>query len=291
VSAGATIAGSLFVKQGNTTWLRIIVADTGPGYTNGVNVFVNVATGALSTVSVRGTATAVSASIQAIGNGWYRVVGMATLPGGSVTAAVAITTAVADNNNTRVNNGTYYAWGGQTEVGAYGSSYMPTGAVSATRPTESANISNINTAPWFNPNAGTLMFEWDTVRSSVAAGVPGGFSAGSFANTLYWQSAGWNILLASTGGTATSSAVAGNGVINKQIGNYGASLGVQGVNNGFPPNTNNVYNVANAPFPWTNLCFGSSPWSIPSGQESGHIRRGRYWKSALTLMQMQAISR
>ena len=125
VAAGATVTGSVFVKRGNTDWFKLIVADT-TGAANGLNVYVNIATGTIGTVSARGTATGVSGSVQSIGNGWYRVVGTCTLPGGSTTAGVLCASATGDNNATRVNNAQYYLWGGQVEVGTNASTYIPT---------------------------------------------------------------------------------------------------------------------------------------------------------------------
>jgi hypothetical protein len=193
--------------------------------------------------------------------------------------------ATTDSGAVRVNGATYYVWGVDAQVGSFLTSYIPTTAVAATRPTESANITPLGS--WYNANAGTLKIEWDTFKPSTATGVSGGFSAGAFANTAYLSNATWNFIIATVAGNAIGSGLNQNNTTNKQVASYGAVAGVQVTNNGGAVATNATYTNANAPYPWTNLTFGSSPWSPVSNQINGHIRRGTYWNSALPALQMQ----
>ena len=290
VSAGATVSYSVFIKRGNTDWVRVVFADVSPAMTNGLTAWVNTATGVLGTVSVRGTATAFTAAIQTISNGWYRVTGTLTLPGGSTSAVIGAVSASANGGSTRVNNATYYLYGGDAQVGAFPTSYIPTTGVAATRAVESANIASLGA--WFNVNVGTLKIEWDTTRTVASAGVPGGVSAGAFANTAYFANGSqFSVILATVGNSATSSPALPSNAINKSVGSYGAPAGIQCCINGGVVGTNTAYNNTNAPYPWTNMCFGSAPWSVAGNTICGHIRRGTYWPRVLSDSQLVAATR
>lgn len=132
VSASAAVAGTLFVKaSASITWLRILFRDA--TYSHGVNVWVNLSTGALGTVQAHGSATGASANIKAAANGFYRVAFAVTMPGGVSDIGMRICSASADASNTRVNNAAYYLWQAQAELGAFASSPVVTTSAAVTR--------------------------------------------------------------------------------------------------------------------------------------------------------------
>jgi hypothetical protein len=154
ISAGATVTASVFVKRGNTDWLRIQAGSASP-VVNGANTWINTATGALGTTAAVGTGSGVSATVQALPNGWYRVTLTYTVTV-VVASLMVVNSANADNSTTRVNNATYYAWGGQIEEASFASSYIPTTTAAATRASDLVIGSNL-AALGFNASEGTFV--------------------------------------------------------------------------------------------------------------------------------------
>ena len=113
-TAGSTTSTLLFyAKRGSTDWLRIQFAQS----TNRVNLWVNLATGALGTQNTGGTApTGISVASQNAGNGWYRIAITATFA--STALRCVFNTASADASNTRVSGASYSVWGVQCVNGS-----------------------------------------------------------------------------------------------------------------------------------------------------------------------------
>jgi len=165
ISSGATFTDSVFLKRGNNDWMRI-EADDAVG--NGARTYVNLATGVLGTTSNVGTGTGATATIQDVGNGWYRI-SLTTTVAASIIGKIRIISA-ASNGGSRVNNATYYAWGGQIEQLTFATSYIPTSGAAATRATDVATISDLTTIG-FNQTEGTLFVEAECGGSSSTGNV------------------------------------------------------------------------------------------------------------------------
>lgn len=126
--ASGTYTTSVYVKANTRNWVYLTtydgIADRG--------AFFNVSTGVVGNVDA-----GVTASIQSVGNGWYRCI-ITTTPLALFNASVQLATA----NGTRVylGNGTsgLFIWGFQVEVGAYPTTYIPTTSTTATRIADSA---------------------------------------------------------------------------------------------------------------------------------------------------------
>lgn len=116
-TGGVTYAASIFVKRGNTDWLRLVSSDG----TNGYNLWINTATGALGGNSTTGSGVYVSSTITDAGNGWYRV----TLTGSNplTTNGIRVNSATANLSSTRVSGATYALWGAQLETGSTATTY------------------------------------------------------------------------------------------------------------------------------------------------------------------------
>ena len=143
IVAGTTYTASVFLKRGNTDWVRFIAgADTTT--TNRANIWVNLATGALGTQNNNGTGvTGTTTTITAIGAGWYRV-SLTFSTSSATTAYLYLNTASGDNTGTRADvgggagvGGTLIAWQAQLEAGAFPSTPIVTTSASVTRNTES----------------------------------------------------------------------------------------------------------------------------------------------------------
>lgn len=122
-TADAVYSVSRRFKRGNHDFVRFVVV-------NGANQFgkyINLATGALGTTIVGGTGALTSSDIEHLGDGWYEVRLVGTVGSAATAISVLSASALADNNATRVNNGTRHEWGGQFENnGTAVTSFIPT---------------------------------------------------------------------------------------------------------------------------------------------------------------------
>jgi hypothetical protein len=125
------------MKRSNIDWVRLTFLNGA----NEVQAWFNLSTGTIGTVNATGTATSASASIQNIGNGWYRCVLVGAIPG-QTSYTFFNTTAAADASFTRVTGGERYLWGAQLEQSTTVGEYVPT-------------TSTINSAPRFDHNPTT----------------------------------------------------------------------------------------------------------------------------------------
>jgi hypothetical protein len=120
---------------------------------------------------VAGTVASTSAgtaSITAVGNGWYRcvVIGTATTTGtNTLFFQLSNTSASADVSYTGDGTSGIFIWGAQLEAGAFATSYIPTVASTVTR---SADVATINTlSPFFNATEGTMFAQFDSAASGT----------------------------------------------------------------------------------------------------------------------------
>jgi hypothetical protein len=114
--------------------------------------------------------TNLSASIQSVGGGWYRISITTTL---AVTLLAAflflIDTATAGRAGTFTGNGSsgVYLWGAQAELGSFPTSYIPTTTATVTRAADVASITGSNFSSFYNQTDGTLFAEYRTPASDT----------------------------------------------------------------------------------------------------------------------------
>jgi hypothetical protein len=152
VAGGASVAVSIYAKVAGRNFLAFVTADSASTFRTS---YFNLANGTLGTIAAGHTA-----SIQALGNGWYRCVIITTqgVSTGGFTFYPGI--ANSDGSPSYLGDGTsgIYIYGSQLEAGAFATSYIPTTASQVTR---AADVASVNTlSPWYNSVAGTLYAEF-----------------------------------------------------------------------------------------------------------------------------------
>ena len=108
---------SVYAKKANRDWLYLNLYNG----TTSLFAWFNLNTGAVGTVQ-----SGLTAAIQDVGNGWYRLSVTRTLPS-TVNCFIQYGAATADNTTTFVGNGLVaaYLWGAQLELGSTASAYQP----------------------------------------------------------------------------------------------------------------------------------------------------------------------
>ena len=119
----------------------------------------NIGTGAV--IETNGTA-----SIQNVGNGWYRctltytgaavsqIMGLYVLPAAYVSGPPHLYLWAGDGTSG------LYMWGVQDELGAFATSYIPTVAASVTRSADVATMTGTNFSSWYNATQGTFVAQF-----------------------------------------------------------------------------------------------------------------------------------
>jgi hypothetical protein len=131
---GTTSTISIYAKDAGLSRIQILNNAGGSGVAN-----YNLSAGTATLLS------GVSASIESVGNGWFRCI-MTYTPTTTGTYNIQIRLADNSGNTTFLGNGTdgVSLWGFQVEAGAYPTSYIPTTTASATRVADSASKTGIS---------------------------------------------------------------------------------------------------------------------------------------------------
>ena len=167
---------SVYFKASQRTYSWLQISD---GSGNGAIVYYNLSTGAISTaVAGIGTAfTSLSATINPVGNNWYRC----TITGTSNTAtslAVQFGSSLDGSTNSFTGNGYsgLYVWGAQLEALAFSTSYIPTTTAAVTRTADNASMTGTNFSSWFNASQGTYYVEFNALQITQSISILGNSS-------------------------------------------------------------------------------------------------------------------
>jgi len=285
-AVNTTYTLSVFAKAAGLNFFWIRLDNTG---FSGVEQWAsfNLSTGVIDSQS--GT----SARIQSVGNGWYRCAVTAT---SNATAGATYIAELAPmpvggfiTSNTGNNVSGTWVWGGQIEVGAFASSYIPTTSAAVAR---AAEFMSMPASGWYNPTAGSLAVEV----------IYGGTNGGAFP-----------VLASLDDGTANNAAI----IINKATGFTHAEGTAGGVNQwgiagptgstpygtvkkaGLSMALNNISYCINgalatvdlaATLPAvTTLHLGCNATGA-TGAHSVAFRRVSYWSRALSAAELQTVT-
>jgi hypothetical protein len=142
---------SVYAKQNSLRYLYLSVTNTADIHC--YSAIFDLQSGTVSATKTNGDAT-LSASIQSVGNGWYRCIMSGTMTTGTAnyfpligTSDRAGFTGSLTNNNAPEYIGSgqsLYVWGAQLEASSYVTSYIPTTSASATRVADACSKTGIS---------------------------------------------------------------------------------------------------------------------------------------------------
>jgi hypothetical protein len=286
VSANTTHTTSVYLKRSNNDFYRLYWGDA--SFTNGIRAWVNLSTGALGTVSASGSSSNASATITAVGNGWYRCTLTGIIDNSTTAGRIQINSASADGSATRVTGAKVFIWGAQLEAGAFPTSYIPTVVSTVTRNSDVASMTGTNFSSWYNASEGTL-YAQAMVSQLGQSGRQITFDDGSTNNQI-------DLTFTGTNSSVIESVVAGV---------YGGNVGTGTVTANTPHKIAATYSIsANETLSFNGGAVASGNITFPSaslsrmyiGRQSnaavlnGTIKKIAYYPSRLADAQLQALT-
>lgn len=156
ITAGTTITSSVFIKFDSLTrnfLIQLTDAPSGGSNYSTVRLYPN---GSYDISD--STFSNTSAKVIPYPNGWYRLyITITTSTITTITNRLVLECSSPKSTNYPGDGSSgVYIWGAQLETGAFPTSYIPTGASTASRSTDIASITGTNFSSWYNSNEGSL---------------------------------------------------------------------------------------------------------------------------------------
>jgi hypothetical protein len=182
-ASSITYTSSVYVKASSNLFLHFYVDASSTS--NYGRVIVDTSTWTVLSSTNFGTFTSTSGTVNAVGNGWYRIT-CTTTSGTETNIRFKLNWSTLNNTITFTPVGTenVYIWGAQLEEGAFATSYIQTVASQVTRAADAASMTGTNFSSWYNQAEGTVYVEAASSNTSVLSVVVA-FSDGTASNR--WQ--------------------------------------------------------------------------------------------------------
>jgi hypothetical protein len=280
-AGNTTYTVSIYAKADTRTQLAVAFGTSSNWVNSSRTATFNLANGTISSQSI----APLTASIQALSNGWYRCVVSAT----TAASPVASTLVLQLNNGVSASytgDGTsgLFLWGAQLEAGAFPTSYIPTTTATATRSADVASITGANFSSWYRQDEGSFFCSTFAPKGTVVYG-----TGDTFDNTQYINvGSSSNVSIRSGGAiTAALTAPVSTTALTNIAHGYVAD-NFAAVSNGGAISTDMSGAV---PLTQVRLTLGSSAWNTTgSNSLNGIIRRLTYWPSRLPNTTLQEIT-
>jgi len=268
-----------------------------PDFANRCMCTFDLTTGVAATPYAPGgsTATAMSASMASVGNGWYRIAFTATLSAASGYRVYFGPTAVPTSGDSWVNASATlsdcFIWGAQLEAGAFPTSYIATTSAQVTRSADAASMTGTNFSSWYNQGEGAVYVE--QFYNSL-------LPAASFTNILSISDNSTNnrLILYSSNATQVDAVVQTNGSTQAQFykpnvlsaGNsVKLALSYEANNFAFTANGAAVDTDNSGVVPSVDRVFFEAG-AIGTAQGNRYLRKVSYYPQALTAANLQALT-
>jgi hypothetical protein len=283
---------SFFAKANTRTRIYVGIAES-PTFSRQGNAIFDLSAGTVVSASAGlNGATGGTATITAVGNGWYRCSYTLTLGGTDTSFFTDIDLVSTGTTISYTGNGTsgLFIWGAQFEAGAFATSYIPTTTTALTRNADVASMTGTNFSSWYNATEGTLYYEGMVQVNNdgiVYTGI-----GDTFDNTAYFVRAAPNQTWAVRSGASAQATI---DVVFTPTANVPFKMvGTLKVNDfAFCVNGGTVATDVSGAVPAgaVRLGIGNSPWAASGGNARQQwIRSIRYYPVRLPNSTLQALT-
>ena len=274
VTAGSARAMSIYAKARTNNFIQILFGGDVAPWAN-----FDLSAGVVGSVGSNQTA-----SIQAVGNGWYRcVVYTASTTASNVNVAIVSSASAARGESNSLTT-SVFLWGAQLEAGAFATSYIQTVASQVTRSADAASMTGTNFSSWYRADEGTLYAEF---AGSVGSAMQFG-EASNFNNRIAIGSIAPNFNVSNAAGTNQATVGSYNGtaaLFAKIAGAYKVNDFACSVNSA----TAETDTSGTVPAPIA-MTIGSRNTSSPNNFLNSTIKKIAYYPARLTNAQLQALT-
>lgn len=280
--AGNPMTISFFFKAAGKSWVSVHHGDGSDA------AWFNISTGTIGAI-VSGTP-----SISNVGNGWYKCsITRNISSNGSGWTVFRVCDSDGSTSVTGSGTNGVYAWGAQTENGAFPTSYIPTTTASTTRSADVCQITGSDFSGFWNGTEGTLAFDADGFSTLIDNQFITSVSGGSVSNSINLVRSNANDV------TGVGSSVLAGGVLQEAM-NAAAGTWPTGLSckltfaykaNDFAQSVNGaaVTTDTSGSIPTVSqMVIGNAGWT--TGPLNGHIARLRYYRKRLPNATLQLLS-